>query len=217
MVVGTPEFEATMWIDELETTLEANLGRVKGIVAAYSNLSGQGQGRTDVVATDLLRAAVVLLHATLEELVRSSVANRLPKIADAKALGGISLPAKRPTEKFSLVELAEYRGQMVDEVIAQAVAADLEDSNYNNVGQVTAALQRIDVDRGVLDPYQSSLETMMKRRHWIAHRADKNPLTGKGQYLAQSLGKAVVEKWTKLLGIIGMNIIKALRTLERQP
>ena len=55
-----------------------NLDRVRNLVSLYSSSVGVGQGRRTVQDADILRAAVVLLHATLEDLLRSLAEWKLP-------------------------------------------------------------------------------------------------------------------------------------------
>jgi hypothetical protein len=57
-----------------------NIQRVASLVSIY-RLWKDGRGRRDVVATDLLRAAVVLLHATLESFLRDIAKHLLPTMS----------------------------------------------------------------------------------------------------------------------------------------
>src|SRR5882724_1600829 len=107
---------------ELSETFEdflANLGRVSNLIALYERTSGRGKGRKAVHEADVLRAAVVFAHATLEDFIRSICAYFLPQ-ADASVLDEIPLAglnsAGRP-EKFLLDRLTTHRVKSVDQVI----------------------------------------------------------------------------------------------------
>lgn len=119
--------------------------------------------------------------------------------------GGSSRDAK---EKFSLVDLASYRGQEVDDVFRVAINAHLEHSNYNNIGDVKQALTRAGIVHTIAPPVAATLEAMMKRRHWIAHRADANPRSGRGHHLAQSIGRGLVSSWIDAVDSFGGDVLQ---------
>ena len=59
-------------VAELKGNAFRNLKRVEDLVKIYEDTKGEGGGRRDVSKTDVLRAAVVLLHATLENFLRDA-------------------------------------------------------------------------------------------------------------------------------------------------
>jgi hypothetical protein len=115
---------------EIESRFTENLDRVKHLVDVYQ-AAASGPGRRNVGTTDVLRAAVVFLHATLEDLLRSLLEWKLPGAA-AEHLRDIPLEGKEARTKFTLDELAAHRGKTVDDLIARSVYASLEDSNFNH-------------------------------------------------------------------------------------
>lgn len=127
---------------------------------------------------DLLRASVVLLHSTLEDLLRSVAAARLPT-ASPEILGGIPFPRvdnrdlQRKTT-FTFEDLAIYRGESVGFVISKAVYAFLERSNYNNVGEIVSLLISVGLSPDLVKPYARELAFMIARRHAIVHQADSD-------------------------------------------
>ena len=64
--------------DEIARRFELNLSRVQSLIKAYENALPGSQGRPPVVTTDILRASVVFLHASLEDLLRSLLEWKLP-------------------------------------------------------------------------------------------------------------------------------------------
>ena len=202
------------WIVELKGAYEANLGRVRGLVKAYETLVGSRQGRADVVSVDMLRAGVVLLHATVEELLRTILERRLPNAAP-EALRGIRIPAGGSLkEKLTLDELTQFRGRTVDDLIAFAVSKHLETSSFNNATEFVSKLESVKLTHELNPNELSDLESLMKRRHWIAHRADRNSRRGSGQHEAQSLGKKQVNEWIQLVEKIGTVLVDQLSTPE---
>lgn len=200
---------------DIQERFGLNLGRVRSLTQAYSQLVGAGGGRATVEQADILRAATVLLHAAMEDLLRSAEELKLPRANKASfdaikfvPLGGTYKEAK---EKFNLVDLAEYRGQTVDDVFSKAIDVYLERSNYNNIGEVKGTLMRIGIDTSFLSRADSgTLESMMKRRHWIVHRADRNPMSGRGHHAAQSIGVKLIEDWIVAVDAFGKNVLGKL-------
>ncbi|MBL4685700.1 MAG: hypothetical protein JKY37_13990 [Nannocystaceae bacterium] len=199
--------------NRIASNFNANITRVRSLIAVYDALGTAGPGRPSGQQTDVLRAGVVLLHASLEDLIRSSSEALLPS-ASRDVLNEIGFPdgPDQTKTKFTLGELHAYKGQTIDELIRAAVHARLQRSNYGSVAEVAAALERIGVDRVVLDPDQPILEPIMKRRHLIVHRADKNPVStrGRGILLTVHLPKETVSSWVGTVERVGARILGAL-------
>jgi len=193
---------------EIETRFAANLERVRHLVDVYQG-GAAGPGRRPVETTDVLRAAVVFLHATLEDLLRSLLEWKLP-LAAAVHLKEVPLTGKKPRSSFTLDDLAPFRGTSVDDLIARSVLENLERSNFNDPGEVEGVLDRIGLPKVLLDPYRDKLGPMMKRRHWIVHRADRNTATGRGHHAARALQQAAVEEWSEALKQFGTNVLAQL-------
>ena len=176
---------------------DANISRVRSLLEVYDQLAASGPGRPSVAQTDILRAGIVLLHASLEDLIRTSSEHLLP-LGDVAVLDdiGFPMPDGKNVERSRLGVLARFRSDSVQDVIRVAVAARLQRSNYNNVNEVGTALERIGVNRNVLSPDEASIEAMMKRRHLVVHRADKDPrrVPRRGVTLAQHLQKTTAER-----------------------
>lgn len=157
----------------------------------------------------MLRAAVVFLHATLEELLRSLLEWKLPTAA-ARYLKDVPLAGRKPRSTFTLDDLTPFRGDSVDSLIARSVSENLERSNFNDPGEVDDVLERIGLQKSLLDPYRDKLGPMMKRRHWIVHRADRSTATGHGQSAPRHLDQASVESWSTALTQFGAAVLANL-------
>jgi hypothetical protein len=193
---------------DIETRFAANLERVRHLVDVYQGAAA-GPGRRPVETTDVLRAAVVFLHATLEDLLRSLLEWKLP-LAAAAHLKDVPLAGKKPRSTFTLDDLAPFRGTSVDDLIARSVLENLERSNFNDPGEVEGVLERIGLPKVLLDPYRDKLGPMMKRRHWIVHRADRNTATGRGHHAAHALQQETVEVWSEALKQFGAGVLARL-------
>jgi hypothetical protein len=62
----------------------------------------------------------------------------------------------------------------------------------------------------VVEPYRDSLGPMMKRRHWIVHRADRNELTGLGHHRTKSIDKGTVNGWLDAIRAFGDAVLERL-------
>src|SRR5690606_30004823 len=175
---------------EISDRFALNIERVRNLVSIYRNqLAGPGQGRRGHRETDVLRAATVLLRASLEDVLRSLAYWKLPA-ADPAVLQEIPLVGG-PAVKFTLGSLAAHRGRSIDDVIKASTDASLERSNYNNPAEVVSILRSIGVNADPLQPLLPILDVTMKRRHRIVHRADANPEGGRGNHRVE-IGRAHV-------------------------
>lgn len=183
--------------NEIQDRYQRNLARVRQLVSVYQQLAGGGSGRRPVEQADLLRAAVVFLHATLEDVLRTLLQTRWATASDPEKFAGVpvALAHREASEKITLKDLVRLRGKSVDALIEESVEAYLERSNFNNVGDVKRALDRIGLQGALVDPHATSIAAMMSRRHQIVHRADRNDLDGSGNHAAASLGTTTVDAW----------------------
>lgn len=194
---------------------ETNLRRIEGLVSAF-RVSAQGRGRSSVVEIDILRAAVVLLHASLEDLLRSTEEWRLPFCKDtvfAEWPIVLRRQSRGEKSKITLADLLEYKGQTVDDVLRASIGAYLERLNYNSVDEVARVLGRLELDTSCLPSHAANLEALMRRRHWIAHRADRNRSSGRGHYAGQHLTPETVETWLYTVRGFGQAVLSQLHSL----
>ncbi len=126
---------------EIENRFNGNLQCVEHFVALYETLT-TGPGHRPVDTSDTLRSAVVFLHATLEDLLRSLVEWKLPT-AQAAYLKDIPLTGKKSRSSFTLDDRAHFRGSNVDDLISRSIADHLERSNFDNPGEVSSVLESI--------------------------------------------------------------------------
>jgi hypothetical protein len=190
--------------DRIVGRFTENIARVRNLVDIYStHLSGSGGGRRSHSKTDVLRAAVVLLHAATEDLLRSLAYWKLPS-ASGEVLAKIPLIATGPAAKFSLGDLSAHRGKAVDAVISESVNGYLERSNYNNTDEVASLLTSIGVSVVRVSTHFTQLAEVMSRRHLIVHRADRDETGGRGNHSVRSIGPVTVSNW--ITGVEGFGI-----------
>jgi len=179
--------------DEILETFGVNIGRVKNLLTIYTEWTGEGKGRRGVEDTDLLRATVVFLHATLEEFLRGIEQWKLPS-APAARLDTVPLKGTKGA-KFFLGGLHGFKGQSVNDVIASSIEEHLDRSNYNNLPDVTAVLDLVPINDATVDALKADLDDAMKRRHKIVHQADRNVVRGRGAGPAAAIDRPTVAEW----------------------
>lgn len=219
---------ATDPVQQIFARFEKNLQRTTGLVNSFYPVPGK-TGRPATHRSDLLRAAVVLLHSSLEDLLRSLEVELISRyVHSGMSLSGVkfTLPGDKRIDSISLSLLVStYPKANVADILADAVAThktlrlkSLERRTYNNVEEVKAALDRVQVPRGTnpLEPYGltkpdwSLIEAMMKRRHLIAHRADRNDESGKGHHLNKPIGLGELQKWVDKIRALGNSVQQQL-------
>ncbi len=193
--------------EPIQERFRANLARVRNLVTLYVRVAGDSPGRPSVAEADLLRSAVVQLHACLEDLLRDLAAERLPGSTGAN-LQRIPLPiGTQRKRRFTLGDLAAYRGRSVDEVVAHAVDTFLKRSTFGNLAKVSLVLGMIALRLPQDRTSKARIAAMMARRHQIGHRMDRNHLSGRGQHQARSISKKTVDDWIEAVETFGGEIL----------
>lgn len=167
----------------------------------YNGLAS-GRGRKTGYHLDLLRSTTVLAHSTLEDYLRSVLMWKLPSVADGTRLNqvqlvGMSSTGNRET-KFKLGDLVTHKGKTVDEVIEASIIEHLGMMSFNNTTDIASAMKSIGVE--VTEPMRDCfplLDEMIKRRHNIVHRADRdgNRPIGSGNHAYRSISLVKVNSW----------------------
>jgi hypothetical protein len=198
--------------DRLQQTLKQNLARVESLVQTYeSHPDAKGRGRKSAELLDILRAAVVLLHASLEDMLRGVAAWKLPA-ADKAVLDEIPLAGVGANpRKVLLGDLSQHRTKRIDEVIAESIDGYLQRSNYNNPGEVAELLQNVHVDTAKVNGRFTGLGTMMERRHQIVHRADRQQkVKGSGDHTVRAINKYQVRAWLEDVRVFATDLFAQL-------
>lgn len=199
--------------DEIMERFSSNLERVENLIEVYRESIQDEHGRPATKYADILRSAVVFAHAGLEELLRGLEEWKLPT-ATIEVLSAMreTLLFQDKKEKMTLFELAKHRGRTVDDVLGDSISSYLEQSNYNDYGQIKKVLVRAGVPPALGEPFKSGLQSMMQRRHMIAHRADATP-SGPGVHgRAQQIAVEDVERWMENVREFGATLLNQVRS-----
>ena len=124
-------------------SLDENLKRVRHVLSIYNKLYGHGPGRRSADKSDLLRFAVVFLHATIEEFLRTIAAYYLP-LSNEESLNRVPLVGLNNigrSEKFLLGRLAHHRGKSVDALLKESVTDYLLRLSFNDTTDIIVLLR----------------------------------------------------------------------------
>lgn len=160
--------------DLIKARYWANANRVGNLILLAAK-AGEGKALAGLPgeAIDVLRAAVVFLHATFEDMLRTLGRHRLGRADDA-ALEAIqnALGSRNQPYRFTLRELANHRGKSIDAFVDDTIGIYLSTKSFSSTSEVSAFLPMIGLDvRDFADLYPY-LSELMTRRHEIVHTAD---------------------------------------------
>jgi hypothetical protein len=156
-------------------------------------------------AGDLLRAAAVLLHATLDDFLRTVAKEHWQSFSN-DWLKPVPLPGHKGGEKITFVDLFHLRGKSVDDLVCESVFAYLDAKSFNNWQQVDGLLKELHVS----DPgaKANDLKELMLRRHHIVHQADR--ADGPTLEAEQPIDEASLNRWVGAVQHLCEHVIKEL-------
>lgn len=146
---------------------------------------------------EMLRAAVVLTHAYLEDYLRTIAEALLPEANEdvLNAIPLVGLPG-RP-DKFLLGKLVRHKGKRVEEVLRESVRDHLYRTTFNNQGDIRKLL--VEALGFELSRYNEKdleiIQELIQRRHQIVHRADKVKVAHSETPHLQPIKSADASRW----------------------
>ena len=176
--------------------IDSNLSRVSNLVELYKP---SGQGRQPTQKTDILRAALVLLHASLEDFLRSLMVSKASQF-DKVTLDKFPLlgSRNRNAQKFTLGELLAHREKSVEKLLTASVEDNLQKyGSYNDLGEVKDVLIKCGASPANVNDFDfGELPQMFARRHRIVHHADRNEtLGGQGNHTIATIRPSTLERY----------------------
>jgi hypothetical protein len=174
-----------------KVAFDQNIARVSTLTDLYDSLPRAVKARSSDGGVDVLRAAVVLLHASLEDLLRQVARFHIPDGSE-DAMAKIPLAGCAPREKFTIGDLARFRGKTIHEVLQESVWQHYASSvTFNSVAQIEEVIERCDLKQERVRRFNPALGEMIARRHHIVHRADVIDRS----HGPQSLSVGKVQRW----------------------
>lgn len=156
-------------LDDILFTFDKNFSRIDKLLRLYkthlitNNTASKG---------DVLRAIVVLTHSTLEDFLRNVLRWKLPA-GRPETLNKVTLMGKMGRTKIEFRDILEFRGSTIDEVVQKSINEYLSMVSFNDSSDIASHLANIGIDNEPINIYFAKLESMIKRRHNIVHKADR--------------------------------------------
>lgn len=161
---------------EISDRFNRNIDRVENLVRLYGLIDRKKPEDAELEQDDdILRAALVFLHATVEDFLRSILAWKLPESSpdEIDKIPLLGQMQKTPA-KFNLGSLVMFKDLSVDQLIRKSIHDHLDKwVSFNDVAQIHSVLRICGIDLGSFD--YATLGSIMLRRHEIVHRADTIP------------------------------------------
>ncbi len=199
------EFCQRPQLDGLLSDAMTNWERVNHLVEVYRALRAKHKkpkGRVWTQLSDILRAAVILCHANLEEGLRRLI--YIEADWDRDFLNRISLPGQSRIhggERFYLGDLLTFKDLKVSEVIKESISEHLKARSFNRIEDVADAIKLIGLPTKPFKRYFPQLNQMITRRHSIAHTADREDEKGRGHQTTKSISEKTVVRWNDTVQI----------------
>lgn len=191
--------------------LAQNLARVSSLILLYEFLTGPTKRESQYDATDVLRSAVVLLHASLEDLLRSIASAHLPR-TDNEFLQKMPLAGQPRSGKYTIGDLVQHRGKSVDQVLDESIDQWLGTHSFNHADDIRGMLTELGMPVDYFLATYEKLDQMIERRHLIVHRADR---TGDGSIAA--ITPADVTSWVDNVDEFMRRAIYQLQFVSHEP
>ncbi len=195
--------------------------RVSHLISVYVEVRKKhkkARGRVWTHLSDILRAGVVLCHATLEEFLRGIVyiegdwndefLQKIPLPDDRRSFGG---------ERISLSDLQRFADYKVADLIGESVYENLRKRSFSRIEDIVWALRVAHVPTKEVESLFPTLDALMQRRHSIAHTGDIDEESGKGHHPTKSIGVKTVENWNVKVGQFFMMVVDQIGKLKTEP
>lgn len=207
---------------ELYKRFEGNMRRVESLISIYESLrESDFSFDKETKVADILRAAVIFLHGSQEDYIRSILINWFPERANKDALKSITLIGKegRP-QKYELGDLIAYRDRTVGQLIGDSVEYSMGRQTFNNLSEIDTWIKRIGLSlEGLSAAEKGSINTLIQRRHRIVHdvdldRASRAGLKSNG--IAAPINVQMVRSWKKAVEYLVKELEKQIEEWGEQ-
>lgn len=166
------------------------------------------------VGDDVIRSAIVFIHAAMEDFIRSVGRLRYP-VCKGALLTSIPLPGFKG-EKFTLADLSTFCDSTVADVVQRAVDGYFSRKTFNSGSEVMGFLRSVKIECIHTDDYLPFINELQTRRHCIVHQADLPDDTSapaKSITMREVVGAA---RWTLAVDALVFNVLAELTTPEKK-
>lgn len=180
----------TYWLISVAVAIEKNPNILGDAIETDANNVFARTGSAE--HEDILRAAVILTHAYLEDFLRM-LGRRLLPLASKEVLDQIPLAGTSGrVQKFFLGSLKRHIDKAVEQVVQESVDEYLDKYTFNNSTEVVEFIENLGIK---VDSDLTTVNQMMRRRHQIAHRADRLLSETSEIYEIQPISPVDVANW----------------------
>ncbi len=174
-----------------------NVARVDNLIENFKELDSHNLGEP-AHRNDLLRACVVFLHSTIEELVRNLFVEKLPSLP-RNVLDEIPFSIHRSSDRPKGIMLGEllheYRGVFLENIALDSINSYVKVMNINDTVQLATQLKKVQIDKVPLEPTFPDIDGLMKRRHQIVHQMDRSNALDPDTAPVTDITLSQVETW----------------------
>lgn len=186
---------------------QRNIGRCQDILNAIQDGEDIEEVFSWEVQDDLLRALVVYLHASLEDLLRTILIQhyrRNPSNLLSDHNRNKEVPDRTGLWKaLSEFEPSETVGTFIDNLIRKILGRE----SFSSQSQVAGFLKVTGFKIEDQDTYMKSFESLIERRHGIVHNADISP--DEIEHEPVEINLNVVEDWMNAVQGFGEQVVGA--------
>ena len=172
----------------------ANASRVFGLLDLHTQLSRYDSPVSMDERSDILRSAVVLLHACLEDYLRTAAIAYFP-LGEADAWDEIKLVGEKKGQ-LSLANLAKFRNESVESVLRKSIEEYWNLQSFGTIEKIKGLLNRLKIDSDFSELHPCMRE-LIERRHSIVHDADRSPIECDATGMVNRISVDQVTEWTK--------------------
>lgn len=200
-----------------------NYGRVQSLLRIYDKAKSNSSEGAEVIKndedirlTDLLRAAVVFLHGSQEDYIRSILSEWMRQKVDEKELSTIALlGSSGRVEKFSLAQLNRFSKYSVSTLIDESIKESLGKTSFNSYTEICSWMNKIGISLATFSN-QNQINELIKRRHKIVHEVDQVAYGNKGGMRVSHIETKTVRSWCsavrEMLELIDRQVVEWART-----
>lgn len=208
-------------VDTLTERFTGNMRRCQALLEVVENM--RDDPRISSVADDMVRSVVVLLHATLEDLLRTILSihyRRSPEALNLQARN-VAVPAGKiwqdlleANREFRAESEEEHvRSMSIDEYVESVIGRTLSRRSYTDTDQVGVFLREtgLEIPEDERSVYLADISSLMARRHRIVHNADLNPAETPSP---NSIDQDEVDGWRTAVLEFGNTLLGKLSSAE---
>ena len=208
-------------VDTLTRRFTGNMRRCQALLEAVENI--RTDPRISSVVDDMVRSVVVLLHATLEDLLRTVLSIHYRRAPESLNLQSRNVAVSAAKIWLDLLEKnrefrddpenEEMRSMSIDEYIESVIARTLSRKSYTDTDQIGGFLTEtgLEIPDREKRAYLADISSLMARRHRIVHNADLDPAEA---LLPNSIDQQDVDRWLTSILEFGNTLLGKLSSAE---